>query len=85
MSELTAFSKDPDRTVRIEAIKAIVKMGGTASLDPLIPATKDADAEVRARATDGIVNVYLPGYVSGYFTHAASAKSNRGSPPAMTA
>ena len=26
---------------------------------------------MRARATDGIVNVYLPGYVSGYFTHAA--------------
>ncbi len=71
MSELAAFSKDPDRTVRIEAIKAIVKMGGTASLDPLIVATTDSEPEVRARATDGIVNVYFPGYVSGYFTHAA--------------
>jgi HEAT repeat protein len=69
MSELAAFAKDPDPKVRIEAIKAIVKMGGTPSLDPLIPATKDVDAEVRVRATDGIVNVYLPGYVSGYFTH----------------
>jgi len=34
----------------------------------LIPATRDIDTEVRAHATDGIVNVYLPGYVSGYFT-----------------
>lgn len=69
MSELAAFAKDPDHNVRIEAIKAIVKMGGSASLDPLIPATRDIDTEVRAHATDGIVNVYLPGYVSGYFTH----------------
>jgi len=69
MSELAAFSKDHDRTVRIEAIKAIVKIGGNASLDPLIAATQDSEPEVRARATDGIVNVYLPGYVSGYFTH----------------
>ena len=69
MSELAAFSKDPDRTVRVEAVKAIVKLGGRQSLDPLIPATHDMDTEVRVRATDGIVNVYLPGYVSGYFTH----------------
>jgi HEAT repeat protein len=71
MSELVAFSKDPDRTVRIEAIKAIVKMGGSPSLAPLIDATRDRDPDVRARATDGIVNVYLPGYVSGYFSHVA--------------
>jgi len=69
MTELAAFSKDPDRAVRVEAIKAIVKMGGPSSIDPLIPATKDIDAEVRVRATDGLVNIYLPGYVSGYFTH----------------
>jgi HEAT repeat protein len=69
MTELAAFSKDPDRAVRAEAIKAIVKMGGPSSIDPLIPATHDVDSEVRVRATDGIVNVYLPGYVSGYFTH----------------
>ena len=69
MSELAAFLKDPDRAVRAEAVKAIVKMGGPSSVDPLIPATRDVDSEVRMRATDGIVNVYLPGYVSGYFTH----------------
>ena len=69
MSELAAFSKDPDRTVRLEAIKVIMKLGGSSSLDPLIPATHDPDPEVRARATDGIVNVYLPGYVSGKLTH----------------
>ena len=67
--ELAAFLKDPDRAVRIEAIKAIVKIGTSQSIDPLITVTHDADSEVRVRATDGIVNFYVPGYVSNsYFT-----------------
>jgi HEAT repeat protein len=73
LTELATFLKDLDRKVRVEAVKAIVAIGSSASLDPLIAATHDTDGEVRARATDGIVNVYLPGYVagnsvSGYFT-----------------
>ena len=56
--------------MRLEALKAIVKIGSSRSLDPLIPATKDPDPDVRERATNGIVNVYLPGYVSGnHITH----------------
>jgi HEAT repeat protein len=71
--ELSGFLKDPDRPVRVAAVNAIVDVGSTASLDPLLAATHDSDAEVRVRATDGIVNVYVPGYVantglSGYFT-----------------
>jgi HEAT repeat protein len=74
LNELAAFLKDPDRPVRVEAVKAIVKIGSTMSLDPLIAATRDTDAEVRVRATDGIVNVYVPGFLtegglSGSFTH----------------
>jgi HEAT repeat protein len=73
LSDLKGFLKDPDRPVRVEAVNAIVRVGSTASLDPLISATHDTDPEVRVRATDGIVNVYVPGYVassglSGYFT-----------------
>ncbi len=69
MSELAGFLHDHDRAVRVEAVKAIVKMGGSRSIDPLISASRDVDSEVRVRATDGIVNVYLPGYVSGNVTH----------------
>ncbi len=73
LTELSGFLKDPDRPVRVEAVNAIVRVGSTASLDPLAFATHDMDPEVRVRATDGIVNVYVPGYVansglSGYFT-----------------
>jgi HEAT repeat protein len=73
LADLSSFLKDPDRPVRVEAVNAIVRVGSTASLDPLLSATRDTDQEVRVRATDGIVNVYVPGYVansglSGYVT-----------------
>ena|SRR6266516_3055036 len=53
---LTHYLSDPNRDIRIEAVKAIVKIGTDASLDPLIKAAHDNDAEVQIRATDGIVN-----------------------------
>ena len=54
-------SKDID--VRVEAVKQLANVGGKDSLDPLIRATRDADPEVQIRATDGLVNFYLPGFV----------------------
>ncbi|HMF78429.1 MAG TPA: HEAT repeat domain-containing protein [Bryobacteraceae bacterium] len=60
---LTPSLSDPDQQVRLEAVKAIVKIGGEPSLDPLVQATRDRDPEIRIRATDGIVNQYVPGYV----------------------
>jgi HEAT repeat protein len=70
---LAAYLDDPNRDIRLEAVKAIVRIGTAASLDPLVKATHDNDAEVQVRATDGIVNFYVPGYVakgalSGPFT-----------------
>src|SRR5947209_18552142 len=61
---LAHYLDDPDRNIRVEAVKAIVKIGTEASLDPLIKATRDKDAEIQIRATDGLVNFYLPGYVA---------------------
>jgi HEAT repeat protein len=74
LPDLAKFLQNPDRNVRVEAVKAIVKIGSTQSLDPLVMATRDADPEVRIRATEGIVNVYQPGFLtdnslSGLFTH----------------
>ena len=48
---------------RIEAVKQLIALGGKDIIDPLIRATQDADPEVQIRATDGLVNYYLPGYV----------------------
>ena len=48
---------------RIEAVKQLIVLGGKDTIDPLIRGTRDSDAEVQIRATDGLVNYYLPGYV----------------------
>jgi len=61
--QLQKMLSDGDSRVRIEAVKSLVDIGTQFSLDPLIAATRDSDAEVQIRATDGLVNFYLPGYV----------------------
>jgi HEAT repeat protein len=93
---LAHYLDDPDRDIRVEAVKAIVKIGTEASLDPLITATHDKDAEVQIRATDGIVNFYVPGYVtkgglSGPFTRGMrqvksffSSRDNQAIDPSVT-
>lgn len=60
---LQQYLKYPDIEIRLEAVKQIVEIGGPRTLDPLIQATADNDPEVQVRATDGLVNFYLPGYV----------------------
>lgn len=73
ISALASYLKDPDRAIRVEAVKAIVKLDTERSLGALVEATHDHDAEIQIRATDGIVNYYVPGYVAksgltGYLT-----------------
>jgi HEAT repeat protein len=75
---LTPSLSDPDRQVRLEAVKAIVKIGGEASLDPLVKATHDSDPEVRVRATDGLVNQYVPNYVVNNSLSGIFIKGTRG-------
>jgi HEAT repeat protein len=61
---LAKFLDDPSTEVRSDAVKAIVNIGTQYSLEPLIRATRDRDPEIQARATDGLVDFYLPGYVA---------------------
>ncbi len=61
--KLDPYLADPVAAVRAEAVKALVEIDTGASLDPLVKATRDNDPEVQIRATDGLVNFYLPGYV----------------------
>lgn len=72
---LAEYLKDSNPDIRIEAIKAINKLGTEASLGPLIQGTKDNNAEVQIRSTDGLVNFYLPGYIA---RGAISAPFSRG-------
>jgi HEAT repeat protein len=61
--KIAPYLQDDALEVRIEALETIVSLGTQYSLDPLIEATKDPDAEMQIRATDGLVNFYVPGYV----------------------
>jgi HEAT repeat protein len=61
--KIAAYSGNQDVGVRVEAAKALVEVGGPRTLDALVRMAGDNDAEVQIRATDGLVNVYLPGYV----------------------
>jgi HEAT repeat protein len=71
--ELAKSLSDPNPDIRLEAVRAIVKIGSERSLDPLVEATHDNDPDVEILATNGIVNFYLPGYVSsGLLSHPLS-------------
>ena len=63
LPRLQDLLRNPDLDIRLEAVKAITDVGTQGSLVPLIQATADNDPEVQIRATDGLVNFYLPGYV----------------------
>lgn len=62
LPQLSSYLKSTDVAVRWEAVKGIVDIGGSASIAPLILATHDSDADIQIRATDGLVNFYVPGY-----------------------
>jgi HEAT repeat protein len=63
--------------VRLEAVRALDDIGGPKTLDALVQMTRDNDPEVQIRATDGLVNIYLPGSiksgVSGTLQRAGNA------------
>src|SRR5580700_9584796 len=65
--KLAALLTSPDLEIRLEAVKQIDEIDTQHSLDPLIQATRDSDAEIQIRSTDGLVNFYLPGYLKTGF------------------
>jgi len=61
--KIEPYLADASADVRQEAVKAIAGIGTQRSLDPLVKACGDSDPEVQIRATDGLVNFYVPGYL----------------------
>jgi HEAT repeat protein len=62
IARLTPLTKDPDPLIRVEAVRSMAEIGSQYSLTPLTQALADSDPEVQIRATDGLVNFYVPGY-----------------------
>ncbi|MGD0360727.1 MAG: HEAT repeat domain-containing protein [Bryobacteraceae bacterium] len=65
--KLAALLTNADLEIRLEAVKQIADIDTQYSLDPLVTASRDSDAEIQIRATDGLVNFYLPGYLKTGF------------------
>lgn len=63
LAKLAPYVTDTDLSVRVEAVKSLEDIGGPKTVDLLIQAAHDTDPEVQIRSTDGLVNVYLPGYL----------------------
>jgi HEAT repeat protein len=61
--QIAQYVRDPDTEVRLEAVKALDNIGGPKTVDALVVAARDNDPEIQIRAADGLVNVYLPGYL----------------------
>jgi len=61
--KIAPYLHDVDTSVRLEAVKALDDLGGPKTVDALVEAARDNDPEIQIRAADGLVNVYLPGYL----------------------
>jgi len=61
--KIAPYLRDIDLSVRLEAVKALDDIGGPKTVDALVEAARDNDPEIQIRAADGLVNVYLPGYL----------------------
>ncbi len=75
--KITPYLEDGDSEVRREAVRALVDIGTQRSLEPLTAACRDNDPEVQMRATDGLVNFYLPGYVEHGFSASLKRAGNK--------
>lgn len=75
--KLLPYIGDNDISVRIEAVKALDDIGGPKTVDPLVKLSNDPDPEIEIRATDGLINAYLPGYLktglSGTLQHVGTS------------
>jgi HEAT repeat protein len=60
---IAAYVRDPDLDVRLETVQRLSEISGPRTLSALATLCADPDPEIQLNAIDGIVNIYLPGYL----------------------
>jgi HEAT repeat protein len=60
---ISVYLTDPAVEVRVEAAKRLNDIGGPRTIPPLVRLTADADPEVQINAVDGLINIFVPGYL----------------------
>ena len=71
------YVSDTDISVRLEAVKALDDIGGPKTVDALVKLRQRSTIpKSQIRATDGLVNVYLPGYLKTGISGTLAARRN---------
>jgi HEAT repeat protein len=60
---IAAHISDPAAEVRVEVVKTLNSIGGPRTLPALARLSTDADPEVQINAIDGLINIFVPGYL----------------------
>ncbi|MEP6962911.1 MAG: HEAT repeat domain-containing protein, partial [Acidobacteriota bacterium] len=63
IAAITPYAEDISAEVRLETVKQLNLLGGPKTIPALITLSADRDAEIQIHATDGLINVFLPGYL----------------------
>jgi len=74
--EIAAYIRDPDLSVRLEAAQRLADIGGPRTLSPLITLSADPDPEIQLIAVDGLVNIYVPGYLKNGVSRSVKRSDN---------
>lgn len=67
LPQLQHLLLNEDVRVRVEAVRGIIDIGGPHTVEALVDATRDNDPQVQILAANGLVNVYLPGFMKTGF------------------
>lgn len=63
IASIVPYMRDVELEVRLEVVKQLIAIAGPKTAGPLVQMARDNDPEIQIRATDGLVNIYLPGYI----------------------
>ena len=69
---ISAYIPDPAAEVRVEVTKRLNDIGGPHTLPALVRLSADADGEVQINAIDGLINIFVPGYLKSGIARATS-------------
>ena len=69
---LTTLASDAAPEVRLEAAKQLNSISGPRTMPALTVLANDADPEVQMHALDGLVNIFVPGYLKSGVARATS-------------
>jgi HEAT repeat protein len=62
VAALAPYLRDSAVEVRMEAVRRLNEIGGARVVPGLVIASADTDAEVQIHATDGLIEIFVPGY-----------------------